>query len=126
MDNATQKSRLQSLLRRWRSGRRASEDQRLAEADETGHVEMSLGQMRPGEFGHVLSICTECDARPHLLELGFTKGVAVEVVRLAPLGDPMTVRVRGYLLSLRHSEAEAIWMRRCPPDFEFNAADRGE
>ncbi|NBC64851.1 MAG: ferrous iron transport protein A [Bacteroidetes bacterium] len=43
-----------------------------------------------------------------LLEMGFTPGSKVEVVRAAPLGFPIEVKVRGYLVSLRKSEAECI------------------
>lgn len=43
-----------------------------------------------------------------LLELGLTPGAQVEVVRLAPLGDPMEIAVRGCRLSLRKQEASAI------------------
>lgn len=47
-----------------------------------------------------------------LLELGVTPGAKIEVIRFAPLGDPIEVRVRGYHLSLRRREAEAIWVGR--------------
>lgn len=43
-----------------------------------------------------------------LLEMGLTPGSEVEVVRTAPLGFPIEVKIRGYLLSLRKSEAECI------------------
>ncbi len=89
--------------------------------DETGHREMPLSKMSPGEFGHVLGLCPECDVRAHLLELGFTPGTEITVLRVAPMGDPLTVRIRGYQLSLRRREAEAIFMRRCPPEFDLDA-----
>ncbi|MDX1641222.1 MAG: FeoA family protein [Balneolaceae bacterium] len=43
-----------------------------------------------------------------LLEMGLTPGSKVEVIRAAPLGFPIEVKIRGYLLSLRKSEAECI------------------
>ncbi|MDZ7720706.1 MAG: FeoA family protein [Balneolaceae bacterium] len=43
-----------------------------------------------------------------LLEMGLTPGSKVEVVRAAPLGYPIEVKIRGYLLSLRESEAKCI------------------
>ena len=92
--------------------------------DATGHLEMPLSAMRPGEFGHVLSLCPDCPVRQHILEMGFTAGTEVRVVRVAPLGDPITVAIRGYQLSLRRREAEVVRMRRCPP--ELDAPDRGE
>ena len=111
-----------SLLCGWYASRKA--ERLAAEAaefrtDETGHTEMPLSRMRPGEFGHVLALRPDADSREHLLELGFTPGTEITVVRVAPLGDPLTVRIRGYQLSLRRREAEVIWMRRCPPDFDL-------
>jgi len=81
-----------------------------------GHVIMLLSDMKPGQQGHILEICCCCEARQHLLEMGFTAGTPLELLRVAPMGDPMTVRVRGYQLSLRRSEAMAITVRRCPPE----------
>jgi Fe2+ transport system protein FeoA len=43
-----------------------------------------------------------------LQEMGLTPGVTVEVVRFAPLGDPMEIRLRGYLLSLRRGDARGV------------------
>ena len=40
--------------------------------------------------------------------MGITKGVTLDVVKVAPLGDPIEVKVRGYQLSIRKAEAEAI------------------
>ena len=89
--------------------------------DRTGHVVMPLSRMKPGQRGHILSLCDGCAVRHHLLELGFTPGTEVEFVRVAPLGDPLTIRLRGYQLSLRRREAEAVTVRVCPPEFDFDA-----
>lgn len=43
-----------------------------------------------------------------LMEMGITEGEVLEVVRLAPLGDPLEIRIRGYELSLRKSEAKHV------------------
>ena len=48
------------------------------------------------------------DVPPRVLEMGVLPGTVVEVVRFAPLGDPMDVRVRGYHLSLRRAEAASV------------------
>ncbi len=48
------------------------------------------------------------DVHLRLLELGLTVGTECRVLRYAPLGDPMQVKVRGYVLSLRSSEAEGV------------------
>jgi len=47
-------------------------------------------------------------SRPRLMEMGLLVGTQVELVRFAPLGDPVEIRVRGYNLSLRKHEAEQI------------------
>ena len=80
---------------------------------------MPLSRMRLGMSGHVLALRPDADSREHLLELGFRPGTEITVVRVAPLGDLLTVRIRGYQLSLRRREAEVIQMRRCPPDFDL-------
>ena len=116
-----------SLLCRWyasqKDARRAAHAAELAQflTDETGHTEMPLSWMKPGEFGHVLALRPDAEVREHLLELGFTPGTEITVLRIAPLGDPLTVRIRGYQLSLRGREAEVVIMRRCPPDFDLYA-----
>ena len=49
--------------------------------------------------------------RSRLLEMGLLVGTTVELVRFAPLGDPVEIKVRGYHLTLRKHEAEQIWVR---------------
>ena len=51
------------------------------------------------------------EERGRLLEMGLLVGTPVELVRFAPLGDPVEIKVRGYHLSLRKHEAEQIWVR---------------
>ena len=46
--------------------------------------------------------------RGKLLAMGLTRGVAVTVIKVAPLGDPVKIEVRGYELSLRKAEADAV------------------
>jgi ferrous iron transport protein A len=46
------------------------------------------------------------------MEMGLTKGTIIEVVRLAPLGDPIEISVRGYRLSLRRKEASAAMVKK--------------
>lgn len=43
-----------------------------------------------------------------IMDMGITKGVTLDVVKVAPLGDPIEVKVRGYQLSIRKADAEAI------------------
>ena len=48
------------------------------------------------------------ESKPRLMEMGLLVGTPVELVRFAPLGDPVEIRVRGYYLTLRKHEAEQI------------------
>jgi ferrous iron transport protein A len=51
------------------------------------------------------------ETRPRLMEMGLLVGTPIELVRFAPLGDPVEIKVRGYNLTLRKHEAEQIWVR---------------
>jgi ferrous iron transport protein A len=67
-----------------------------------------LAELKPGERATVTAVGGEKDAARRLMDLGVIRGTPVEVVRMAPLGDPIEVRVRGFMLSLRRAEAEHI------------------
>ena len=67
---------------------------------------MTLDALAPGDTATVTGYAGELPAR--LLEMGLVPGTSVEVVRLAPLGDPMELKVRGFLLSVRKDEAAAV------------------
>lgn len=67
-----------------------------------------LAELGPGDRGRVIEVAGEADTARRLMDLGMTRGTAVEVVRRAPLGDPLEVRVRGFMLTLRRAEAEHI------------------
>ncbi len=58
--------------------------------------------------GRVRKITLPADDHRRLMEMGLTRGAEFEVVRYAPLGDPIEIRLRGYNLSLRRAEAGAI------------------
>lgn len=67
-----------------------------------------LSDLDPGERGKVMEIGGDADAMRRLMDMGMIRGTSVELVRRAPLGDPLEVRVRGFMLTLRRSEAEHI------------------
>ncbi len=54
------------------------------------------------------------ESRPRLMEMGLLVGTQIELVRFAPLGDPVEIKVRGYNLTLRKNEAEQILVRTNP------------
>ena len=64
-----------------------------------------------GGVGIVCEIKVPAEQRGRLLEMGLLVGTPVELVRFAPLGDPVEIKVRGYHLTLRKHEAELIWVR---------------
>ena len=61
-----------------------------------------------GQKGSVKEINAPKALKRRLMDMGFTKGVGVEVIKMAPMGDPMEVAVRGYHLCLRKAEARSI------------------
>ena len=67
-----------------------------------------LTDLQIGEQGRVLDFDGEPSLVQRLLEMGLTDGETVKVLRFAPFGDPIEIRVRGYNLSLRRSEASAV------------------
>ena len=78
----------------------------LAGCDHTGPVDAcGLNKLGIGCSGCVVSVGGDPDVRRRLLEMGFCNGASVEVVRRAPLGDPIEFRLRGYSLSLREAQA---------------------
>lgn len=68
----------------------------------------SLDRLRPGECGRIDRIQGDSRIHQRLSEMGLIPGADVQVVRLAPMGDPMEVRVQGYSLSLRKAEAASV------------------
>lgn len=56
--------------------------------------------------------------RQRLLSMGLTPGTEFEVTRMAPLGDPVEIRVRGFDLSLRKDEAEILKIEASPPPWD--------
>ena len=69
---------------------------------------VALSQMNAGQSGTIEELTAAGAVGQRLLEMGITPGTKVEVVRFAPLGDPIDIKVRGYHLSLRKQEAEII------------------
>ena len=67
-----------------------------------------LSTLPPGTQATVVRIDIPVAQRGRLLEMGLLVGTPVELVRFAPMGDPVEIKVRGYHLSLRKHEAEQI------------------
>ena len=69
---------------------------------------LNLNELKPGRSAVVESVGGEGALRQHFLDMGVIPGTEVTVVKLAPMGDPMELRIHGYELTLRLSEAEKI------------------
>jgi Fe2+ transport system protein FeoA len=67
-----------------------------------------LKELKPKEKGKVLRVGGKGSVRRRLLDMGLVTGTEIEVVRVAPLGDPIEIRVKGYHLTLRKEEAANI------------------
>ncbi|CAN5299269.1 ferrous iron transport protein A [soil metagenome] len=61
-----------------------------------------------GTRARIVELSGEDSLVQRLLEMGLTEGEEIEVVRHAPLGDPIEIHIRGYNLSLRRSEATSV------------------
>lgn len=69
---------------------------------------MTLKDVSIGKTVKVLKLNGEGALRRRIMDMGITKGVKITVRKVAPLGDPLELTVRGYELSLRKSDAELI------------------
>jgi ferrous iron transport protein A len=70
-----------------------------------------LTSLQAGVIAQVSAINLPSTDKPRLMEMGLLVGTPVELVRFAPLGDPVEIKVRGYHLSLRRHEAEQILVK---------------
>ena len=69
---------------------------------------MTVNDMEPGDTATVKEIQAPVFMRQRLMDLGILEGVHVEMIRTAPLGDPIQIRVRDTHLALRRSEASLL------------------
>ncbi|MCS7016912.1 MAG: ferrous iron transport protein A [Gemmatales bacterium] len=67
-----------------------------------------LNELLPGQRGHVVAIEGNDHISRRLMEMGLLEGELIEVLALAPLGDPMEIKIGSYRLSLRSSEAQRV------------------
>ncbi|MGX7108014.1 FeoA family protein [Facklamia miroungae] len=67
-----------------------------------------LSQLMAGSQAKVARVDGEAQFRRRIMDMGITKNAIIDLVKLAPLGDPLEIRVRGYQLSIRKSEADSV------------------
>lgn len=69
-----------------------------------------LSELQLKDKGRIKKIESETGLKKRLLDMGVIPGSLFEVEKLAPLGDPMDIKIKGYHLSLRRCEAEKIFV----------------
>jgi ferrous iron transport protein A len=69
---------------------------------------IKLSNLKPGQKGRIAQVCGDPDFRLRMMEMGFTKGTEVMVVKYAPLSDPVEFVIKGYHLTLRKDQASDI------------------
>ncbi len=69
---------------------------------------MTLKEVKPGITVKVKKLLGEGAVKRRIMDMGLTKGVDVYVRKIAPLGDPVEITVRGYELSVRKADAELV------------------
>ena len=87
---------------------------------------MKLNELKQNQSAYICSVGGEGALRQHLLDMGVIPGAHVQLVKFAPLGDPMEVRIHGYELTLRISDAEQITVNLTEDEFrgQSSEADR--
>lgn len=75
---------------------------------------MTLDQLKPGQRGVIRTVDAPAAVAQRLLEMGLLDGEVVEVVTVAPLGDPLEVRIQGFHLSVRKADAAGIVVDQAP------------
>ncbi|MDD5727360.1 MAG: ferrous iron transport protein A [Victivallales bacterium] len=68
----------------------------------------TLAIMEPGQDGKIISISRNLRSYKKFADLGIVKGTLIKLERIAPLGDPLEIKIKGYSLSLRKAEAVNI------------------
>ena len=73
---------------------------------------MTLDHIKPGESGTITQVAGEGLLRRRLLDMGLTPKTRVSVRKVAPMGDPIELMLRGYVLTIRKEEAAKITVRK--------------
>ena len=72
--------------------------------------EVKLNDMGPGDSGRISKISGAGTSKKRLMDMGLVRGSEIKVIRTAPLGDPVEFEIKGYSLTLRKQDAEAVFV----------------
>lgn len=75
-------------------------------------VDLTPNDLRPGEKGKVIRIKSKGSLKKRLLDMGIVPGTEIQLEKVAPLGDPIDILIKGYHLSLRKEEAKEILIEK--------------
>ena len=87
---------------------------------------MKLSMLKPGQSARILEVGGEGALRQHFLDMGVIPGAVVTLIKLAPMGDPMELRIHGYELTLRVADAGQIEVSPAEEAAENQPEDGGE
>lgn len=87
---------------------------------------MTMDQLKPGQSAYILSIGGSGALRHHLLDMGLTPQTEVTLQKIAPMGDPVQIKLRGYELTLRLDEAQKITVEQVHEKKLCHTANSGE
>jgi ferrous iron transport protein A len=83
-------------------------NKQVSHLGERGNEMRTLREVKVGHSARVVKLHGEGALKRRIMDMGITKGVEIYVRKVAPLGDPLELNVRGYELSLRKADAELI------------------
>ena len=89
-------------------------------------ADMNLGELKAGESCVVVSVGGQGALRQHFLDMGIIPGAEITIVKFAPLGDPVEVRIHGYELSLRLDDAAKIAVTKIDKTEEAEAPKKSK
>jgi len=84
---------------------------------------ITLKEVMPGSRVIVQKLTGRSEVKRRLMDMGIIPGTEIHVQKVAPLGDPVEIKFKGYNLSLRWSEAETIFVELVPDDEAHNTHD---
>lgn len=84
------------------------------QTDTAAIAQISLDKLKVGQSGTVVKVSGQGPVKQRLMDMGLVPGSEVEVVRVAPLGDPVELKLKGYKLSVRRNEAKSILVELDP------------
>lgn len=83
----------------------------MIEDEGTDMKNLKLSEMTKGKKGEIVALRSSQSIRRRLLDMGIIRGAEFQVIRKAPLGDPIEIKINGFLLTLRLEEADQITVK---------------